>query len=146
MCDYSLHNVVVRPARIGERLVTIQFIHGRGFAAVDDPNIAVCMSAGTELEFDRHIECEPATRDASLKRIRRKRARFWQIAARNVETERDALEFRDGLIVPLSNLRLGQTATVRKLPVVSQPKPFAPETPVWETPPLHATNVQRRKH
>jgi hypothetical protein len=131
MCDYSLHNVVVRPARVGEKLVTAQFIDNRSFGAVDDPNIAVCMAAGTELAFDRHIECEPTDVGASLKKIRHKRARFWQIGARNSEADRDALEFKDGLIVPLKNLRLGQYATVVELPVMSQPKSSEAEAEMW---------------
>lgn len=34
MCDYSLHAVASRPAQVGERLVTTQFINSitRGFA------------------------------------------------------------------------------------------------------------------
>jgi hypothetical protein len=132
MCDYSLHNVVVRPARVGEKLVTTQFLHNRGFAGIDDPNIAVCMAAGTELVFDRHIECEPTSVSAASKKIRRKCARFWQIGTRNSEGDRDALEFKDGLIVPLKNLRLGQRATVRQLPVMSQPKSAEPRTEMSE--------------
>src|SRR5215813_13727471 len=112
MCDYSLHNVVVRPARVGEKLVTTQFIDSRGFAGVDDPAIAVCMAAGTELAFDRHIECEPTGENAAPKKIRRKRARFWQITTKTSAGDRDAIEFRDGLVVPLKKLCLGQHATV----------------------------------
>jgi hypothetical protein len=145
MCDYSLHSVVVRPARVGERLVTTQFLQNRGFAAADDPNIAVCMCAGTELAFDTFVACEPTSVDASPKTLRRKRARFWQIETKNSVTDRDALEFRDGLIVPLKCLRLGQYATVRKLPVVSQPKPPEPVTHMWETRPRKSASAQRRK-
>ena len=39
MCDYSLHNVESRPAKVGDKLVTSQFYASstRGFAAVGDP-------------------------------------------------------------------------------------------------------------
>jgi hypothetical protein len=43
MCDYSLHNVASRPARVGDKLVSTSFLKSwtRGFAAVDEPNVAV---------------------------------------------------------------------------------------------------------
>jgi hypothetical protein len=53
MCDYSLHTVVFRPAKVGETLVTTSF-HGtstRGFAAKQEPNVTVCLLPGTELAF-----------------------------------------------------------------------------------------------
>src|SRR5436309_9869025 len=57
MCDYSLHHVASRPAKIEDRLVTSQF-HSitRGFSAVGEPNVAVCLLPGTELAFDRNVE------------------------------------------------------------------------------------------
>ncbi len=52
MCDYSLHNVQSRPAKVGDRLTTRDFGTGtRGFAASEDPRIAVCLRPGTELSF-----------------------------------------------------------------------------------------------
>jgi len=52
MCDYSLHSVRTRPAKIGDKLVTRGFGTGtRGFASVADLNIAVCLLPGTELAF-----------------------------------------------------------------------------------------------
>ena len=45
MCDYSLHHVASRPAKVGDKLVTTQFNNSitRGFAAVGEPNVAVCL-------------------------------------------------------------------------------------------------------
>ena len=62
MCDYSLHHVATRPAKIEDRLVTTKFHNTitRGFAAVSDPRVAVCLLPGTELAFDRDVECEAA--------------------------------------------------------------------------------------
>jgi len=59
MCDYSLHHVATRPARIEDRLVTTKFHNTitRGFASVSDPRVAVCLMPGTELAFDRDVEC-----------------------------------------------------------------------------------------
>src|SRR5437660_1686796 len=53
MCDYSLHHVANRPAKIEDRLVTSTF-HSitRGFSAVGEPNVAVCLLPGTELAFE----------------------------------------------------------------------------------------------
>ena len=47
MCDYSLHNVRSRPARVGDKLTTHQFYSGtRGFCAPEDRNVAVCVLPG----------------------------------------------------------------------------------------------------
>ena len=45
MCDYSLHNVATRPARIEDKLVTTKFSNSitRGFAAIGEPHVAVCL-------------------------------------------------------------------------------------------------------
>src|SRR5262252_2698699 len=50
MCDYSLHNVKSRAARVGDKLTTRNFGTGtRGFAAQEDATMAVCVLPGTEL-------------------------------------------------------------------------------------------------
>jgi hypothetical protein len=42
MCDYSLHHVKSRPAKVGDKLTTINFNTGtRGFAAPEDSTTAV---------------------------------------------------------------------------------------------------------
>ena len=47
MCDYSLHNVRSRPAKVGDKLTTRDFGTGtRGFAASEDANLAVCVMPG----------------------------------------------------------------------------------------------------
>jgi hypothetical protein len=53
MCDYSLHLVASRPAKVGEKLVSTSFSSSvtRGFASVEDRNVAVCLLPGTELAF-----------------------------------------------------------------------------------------------
>ena len=60
MCDYSLHHVASRPAKVGDKLVTTQFNNSitRGFAAVGEPNVAVCLLPGTEVAFEKKIEFE----------------------------------------------------------------------------------------
>ena len=47
MCDYSLHHVATRPAKVGDKLVTTKFNNSitRGFAGVGEPHVAVCLHA-----------------------------------------------------------------------------------------------------
>ena len=62
MCDYSLHHVANRPAKIEDKLVATKFHSSitRAFAAVGQPNVAVCLLPGTEIAFDESVECEPS--------------------------------------------------------------------------------------
>jgi hypothetical protein len=57
MCDYSLHAVASRPAKVGETLVTTSFYgtSTRGFAAKQEPGVAVCLLPGTELAFEHDV-------------------------------------------------------------------------------------------
>ncbi len=62
MCDYSLQHVASRPAKVGDELVSTKFHNSitRGFAAGEDPNVAVCLLPGTELAFESDVEYDPA--------------------------------------------------------------------------------------
>jgi hypothetical protein len=61
MCDYSLHHVASRPARVADKLTTRAFGTGtRGFAASEDARVAVCVLPGTELAFANPVECRTA--------------------------------------------------------------------------------------
>ena len=52
MCDFSLHAVRSRPAKVGDKLTTRMFISGTtGFCAPEDNGMAVCLLPGTELYF-----------------------------------------------------------------------------------------------
>ena len=55
MCDYSLYNVASRPAKVGDKLVTTQFSNSitRGFAAVGERNVAVCLLLAPRLRSRR---------------------------------------------------------------------------------------------
>jgi hypothetical protein len=56
MCDYSLQNTKSRPAKVGDRLTTRDFRSGtRGFAAQENPSVAVCVLPGTELAFSKEV-------------------------------------------------------------------------------------------
>ena len=61
MCDYSLHHVKSRPAKVGDKLTTHNFNTGtRGFAAPEDAGTAVCVLPGTELAFAKPVRCSLA--------------------------------------------------------------------------------------
>jgi hypothetical protein len=118
MCDYSLHSVKSRPAKVGDKLTTRDFGTGtRGFAASEDRNVAVCVLPGTELAFAHEVQRLSARvwpwHDCA---IEQKTAIFRQINKDKVAAHHDALEFPDGQIVLLTCLREGQEATVLQLP------------------------------
>ncbi len=119
MCDYSLHLVASRPAKIGDKLVTTKFNNTLtgGFAGVQEPTVAVCLLPGTEVAFEREVECENIFKVfRSQKIIRQKVARFRQINLEEPNVHHDALEFPDGQVVKLTRLCEGQHATVLQLP------------------------------
>ena len=119
MCDYSLHLVESRPAKVGDKLVTTKFNNTltRGFAAVGEPHVAVCLLPGTEVAFEREVERERVFKlFRNQKFIKEKAARFRQINLEQPHVHHDALEFPDGQIVLLTRLREGQHATVLQLP------------------------------
>jgi hypothetical protein len=122
MCDYSLQNVRSRPAQVGDRLATRDFGTGtRGFAAVEDAEMAVCVLPGTELSFAGEVACKQMGLFPWRNRmIGHKAAIFRQINKERLAAHHDALEFPDGRIVLLTMLCEGQRATVLQLP--AQPK------------------------
>jgi hypothetical protein len=101
MCDYSLHNVKSRPAKVGGKLTT--------------RHVAVCVLPGTELSFNedvRRVQVWPW----AAKVIHHKTAIFRQINQHDPQHHHDALEFPDGQTVLLHFLKEGQQATVLQLP------------------------------
>ena len=57
MCDYSLHSIKSRSAKVGDKLTTRDFGTGtRGFAASEDVSMAVCVLPGTELAFAHEVK------------------------------------------------------------------------------------------
>jgi hypothetical protein len=125
MCDYSLHHVATRPAKVEDKLVTTKFNNSitRGFAAVGEPHVAVCLLPGTEIAFEQNVECEPSFGIGILpnKKTGQRLARFRQINMDNAVTHHDALEFPDGQVVLLTRLCEGQRATVLQMPASARP-------------------------
>jgi hypothetical protein len=125
MCDYSLHNVKTRPAKVGDRLTVRNFGTGTcGFSAPEDKNVAVCLLPGTELSFAEEVRREglwPWSKTV----ITHQTAMFRQINKDKPANHHDALEFPDGQIVLLTFLKQHQQATVLQLPAApkEQEKP-----------------------
>jgi len=122
MCDYSLHLVASRPAKVGDKLLTTDFAKSitRGFAAVGEPEVAVCLLPGTELAFEDDIKYDRVFSLFGKARANHKVARFRQVSMNDPNVHHDALEFPNGLIVKVTRLVEGQTATVLQLPAAAQ--------------------------
>jgi len=118
MCDYSLNLVASRPARVGEKLVSTSFPSSatRGFASVEDRNVAVCLLPGTELAFENEVESESGRVFRPRRQLGHKVAQFRQVNLNQTNAHHDALEFPDGKIVLLTELCEGQRATVLQFP------------------------------
>lgn len=131
MCDYSLHHVSSRPARVSDKIVTMKLAKSstRAFAAVGEygaklvihdgpPEVAVCLLPGTELAFDDNVRYDRAFFGKAC--VNHKVARFRQIDLDDPYVQHDALEFPDGQVLKVARLAAGQTATVLQLPVATQ--------------------------
>jgi hypothetical protein len=118
MCDYSLHSVASRPAKVGDKLVATDFVKSmtRGFAAVGEPDVAVCLLPGTEVAFEDDVQYDRAFSMFGKARVGHKVARFRQINMHDPHVHHDALEFPGGQIVLVTRLTPGQRATVLQLP------------------------------
>ncbi|HEY6676858.1 MAG TPA: hypothetical protein VIZ87_08715 [Terrimicrobium sp.] len=90
----------------------------RGFAAIGEPNVAVCLLPGTEVAFENEVKYErffilfPSMKYGFGKKV----ALFRQINMGKPMVHHDALEFPDGETVLLTRLCEGQHATVLQLP------------------------------
>src|ERR1700681_4694182 len=120
MCDYSLHAVATRPAKVGETLITTTFrgTSTRGFASESEPEVAVCMLPGTELAFAENVKYD--NRWIWTKEINSRVGKFGAIDPDVPHRHHDAIEFPDGSNVLVTQLSEGQRVTVLQLPVVHQ--------------------------
>src|SRR5260370_32877453 len=94
MCDYSLDLVASRAAKVGWELVTTKFNDPitRGFAAIGETNVAVCLLPGTEVAFEKEVSFGLFPR----RKLAEKVAQFLQINVGKPSVHHDALEFPDG--------------------------------------------------
>lgn len=129
MCDYSLHHVASRPAKVGDKLVSTKFINTPtgGFSAVDNTNVAVCLLPGTEIAFEHDVECEAALGILPSRKIGQRLARFRQVNMDQPCVHHDALEFPDGKVILVTRLREGQRATVLQMPANARTAEIAAE-------------------
>jgi hypothetical protein len=90
----------------------------RGFAAADDPGLAVCVMPGTELAFAGDVAClTTGLLGWKTKTIKHQTAIFRQINKQTSAAHHDALAFPDGRTVLLTYLCEGQAATILQVPV-----------------------------
>ena len=122
MCDYSLHVVSTRPAKVGDRLISARFpgTDTRGFATAEEPNVAVCLLPGTELSFEREIEMAHAFAQLlpgfRFGLLGDRLARFRRLNPDQLHVHHDALELSNGKVILITRLKEGQFATVLQLP------------------------------
>ncbi len=119
MCDYSLHAVASRPAKVGETLITTTFrgTATRGFASESEPAFAVCLLPGTELAFAENVKYDHGWiwRKTSGFRV----GKFGAIEPDMPQRHHDAIEFPDGSSVLVTRLCEAQRATVLQLPATA---------------------------
>jgi hypothetical protein len=123
MCDYSLDLIASRPAKVGDELITTKFENSmtRGFAAIGEPNVGVCLLPGTEVAFEKEVKYERFFALFPTIKLGKRVAQFRQINMGKPRVHHDALEFPDGEIVLLTRLCEGQRATVLQLPASPHP-------------------------
>jgi hypothetical protein len=119
MCDYSLEHIMSREAEVGDKLVSQRFGDSisRGFAAVNAPDVAVCLRPGTEIAFEDDVVFDNVL-CASRQTVPSRVARFRQVDKDVPHLHHDALEFPDGRAVLVTRLVEGQRATVLQLPAM----------------------------
>ena len=83
--------------------------------------MAVCLLPGTELAFEKEVECDAPFRFLPTRKSTHKVARFRQVNLNRPAAHHDALEFPDGKIVLVTDLCEGQRATVLQLPSTGRP-------------------------
>jgi hypothetical protein len=123
MCDYSLHLIESRPAKVADRIISTDFVKSitRGFTEIGQPEVAVCLLPGTEIAFDDDVRYDRAFSMFGRARLDQRVARFRQVNVDDPHVHHDALEFPGGQIVMVTRLIPGQTATVLQLPASALP-------------------------
>jgi hypothetical protein len=67
MCDYSLHHVKTRPAKVGDQLITHRFgSRTTGFSAPEDIGVAVCVLPGTGCRLPTTLNGRACDRGAEI--------------------------------------------------------------------------------
>ena len=81
ICDYSRHLVASRPAKVGDKSVATDLTQSitRGFTAIGEPEVAVCLLPGAEFVFETAVQYGRAFSLFSKGGVAQKVARFRQI-------------------------------------------------------------------
>jgi hypothetical protein len=93
----------------------------------------VCLLPGTELAFEKEVECDASFRFLPTRKSPHKVARFRQVNLNRPAAHHDALEFPDGKIVLVTDLCEGQYAIVLQLPSTGRPAGEEEQREVPET-------------
>ena len=117
MCDYSMHAIASRPAKVGETLVSTDFRGSctRGFPAQKKRTSRFCLLPGTELVFEQNVRHRG--RWFGSKNVPFSVAQFCKLNPENPFQHHDALAFPDGTTLLVDSLVRGQRARVLQLPV-----------------------------
>jgi len=120
MCDYSLHALATRPAKVGETLVSTYFrgTPSYGFAAPHEESVAVCLLPGTELVFEANVKYRGGW--FRNKTVGFSVAKFCKIDPEIPNRHHDALEFPDGNTVLVQSLVQGQRVKVLQMPITNK--------------------------
>jgi hypothetical protein len=147
MCDYSLHGVANRPAKVGDKLVSTNFVNSftRGFTEPSEPKVAVCLMPGTELAFEQDVEVDHIFRRLlprfGFGKTGQRVARFRQVNMERPDTHHDALEFPNGKVVRVTRLCPGQKASVLQRPATAKDPHVHIEQAVKTETPANATQT-----
>ena len=117
MCDYSLHAISSRPAKVGETLISTPFRGAAtfGFASPQEEGVAVCLLPGTELAFEKNVRYRGGW--FKYHTVNFNVAKFCKITPEMPYQHHDALAFPDGSTVLVTSLKKGQRVRVLQLPV-----------------------------
>jgi hypothetical protein len=117
MCDYSLHAISSRSAKVGETLISTHFRGAAtlGFASPAEEGVAVCLLPGTELAFEKNVRYRGRWFRSHAANFNV--AKFCKIAPEMPCQHHDALAFPDGSTVLVNSLKRGQRVHVLQLPV-----------------------------
>ena len=120
MCDYSLHAIASRSARVGEALVSTHFRGSAtlGFASPTEKGVAVCLLPGTELAFETDVRYRGGW--FKSRTVNFNVAKFAKIAPEALCQHHDALAFPDGSTVLVNSLVQGQRVRVLQSPVAER--------------------------
>jgi hypothetical protein len=146
MCDYSLHAIASRPARVGEALVSTHFRGSAtlGFASPVEKGVAVCLLPGTELAFETNVRYRAGWFKTRI--VNFNVAKFCKIAPEVRCQHHDALAFPDGSTVLVNSLVQRQRSVHFGSRVTQSRLPFFPQQQTFANAAVTSEKCQQRTH